>query len=191
MNKKAQNRRITESTILTRRIVTMDSYRSGRVHAITRSPLIKTSMNRSMIGKSSNRTECIMQNITLPVQFPATEKDTIGMMTITAKHKSVMFRDINKSRVTGWMFFIRLKTTMLIPLMKMVKNATIVKIVALIHANHVGTESSVVDDVSLSNDVKFFIITDLRHRQSVENDAMMRLAVREQSLCLPNHREVK
>ncbi len=125
------------------------------------------------------------------VLFRRRELDTIGMITITAKHKSVMFRDTNNSRVTGWMFFVCRKTTMLIPLMKMVKNAMIAKIVALIHANHVGTESSVKSEVWLSNAVEFSIITDLRHRQSVENDGMMRLAVREQSLCLPNHREVK
>ncbi len=154
-NQKALKRQITESISLTRVMFTIDSYRSGRVHAITRSPLITISMNKSMIGKIEDKTECNVQNSRLPVQFLATEKDTIGMITITAKHKSVMFRDINKSRVTGSMFFIRLKTTMLITLMKMVKNATIVKIVARIHANHTGTESSVLGAV------KFFIVTEL------------------------------
>ena len=149
----------TKSTFLARVIVTMDSYRSGRVHAITRSPLIKRSMNKSVNGKIPDRTKCVVQNCRLPVQFPATEKDAIGMITITAKHKSVMFKDTNNSRVTGWMFFIRLKTTMLVELMKMVKNATKVKIVARIHANHVGTESSVKGAVWLSNAEKLSIVT--------------------------------
>ncbi len=141
-------------------MVTMDSYRSGRVHAITRSPLITRSRNKSMIGKIPRTAECVMQNSRLPVQFPAMQNDTIGIITITAKHKSMMFRDNNNSRVTEWMFFIRRKTTILITLMKMVKNATIVKIVALIHANHTGT-GLLVGDVWLLNAVKFSIITDL------------------------------
>ncbi len=45
--------------------------------------------------------------------------------------------------------------------MIMVENATIVKIVALIHANHVGTESSVKSKVWLSNAVRFSIIANL------------------------------